>query len=134
MLLISATLLYLSTIPSCRSAVGEETGEPETSLRWKLFCYSSKKSPNAKNFCFSFCFMSFVFISWPIETTTANLQGLTHSNLSKSTNQVTLTNGHMNHLFWAYGNLVHYHINPYFLLFLFSWPEEGRACLIAQRQ
>ena len=61
------------------------------------------KSPNARSFCFSlyFSFVFFVFVSWPIETTTANLQCLTRSNPSKSTNQVTLSNGHMNYLFWA---------------------------------
>ena len=39
-LLISATLLYLSNIPSCISAVGKETSEPETSycLWWKFYC------------------------------------------------------------------------------------------------
>ena len=40
------------------------------------------KSPNARNFCFSLCFMTFfrffVFVFWPIEITTANFQGLTH--------------------------------------------------------
>ena len=43
LLLITARLLYLSTISSCMSAAGEETSEPEISycLRWKLFCYSS---------------------------------------------------------------------------------------------
>ena len=35
----------------------------------------------------------FVFVFWPIETTTATLQGLT--------NQVTLSSEHMNYLFWA---------------------------------
>ena len=43
----------------------------------------------------------FVFVFWPIETTTANLQALTHSNPSKSTNHVTLSNEHMTHLFWV---------------------------------
>ena len=52
-------------------------------------------SPSA--FCLSFTF--FVVGFQPIETTTANLQSLTHSNSSKSTNQVTLINEHMNHLF-----------------------------------
>ena len=37
-------------------------------------------SPSA--FCLSFAFFLFAF--WPIETTTANLQGLTHSKPSKS--------------------------------------------------
>ena len=107
LLLISATLLYLSTIPSCMSchAVSEETTEPETSycLRWKLSCYSSPNHLMPETFvspstlCLSFVF--FVFIFWPIETTTANLQDLSHSKPSKSTNQVALNNEHMNHLF-----------------------------------
>ena len=107
LLLVSAALLYLSIIPSCMSAVAEETSEPETSycLRRKLFCYSSPNQLMPETFvspsalCLSFVF--FVFVFWFIETTTANLQGLTHSNTSKSTNQVTLSNKHMNYLFWA---------------------------------
>ena len=81
--LISATLLYLSRITSCMSAVGEETSEPKTSLRWKLFCYSSPSHITPETF-----------------VSTTNLQGLTHSNPSKSTNQVTLSNEHMNQVFW----------------------------------
>ena len=71
----------------------------------KTFLLLLTKSPNSRNFCFSLCFMSFFyfFVSMfrPIETTTANLQSLTHPNPSKSTNQVTLSNKHMNHLFWV---------------------------------
>ena len=52
-------------------------------------------------FCLLSVFLFFVFAFWPIETTTANMQGLTHTNLLKSTNQVTLSNEHMNHTFWA---------------------------------
>ena len=109
LLLISATLisaLYLSTIPWFMSAVGNETSEPEISycLWWKLFCYSSPShlipetfvSPSA--LCLSFIFS---FLCSDLKTTTANLQGLTHPNPSKSTNQVTLSNKHMNHLFWV---------------------------------
>ena len=48
----------------------------------KTFLLLLIKSPNARNFCFSLCFMTlfrfFVFVFWPIETTTANFQGLTH--------------------------------------------------------
>ena len=56
-----STLLYLSTIPSCMSAVGDETSEPETSLLplMKTFLLLLTKSPNARNFYFSLCFMSF---------------------------------------------------------------------------
>ena len=106
LLLISATFFYLSTIPSCMSDVGEETSKPETicCLRWKLFCYSSPSHLTPKNIvspsalCLSFVF--FVFVFWSIETTTSNLQGLTHSNPSKITSQVTVSNEHMNHVFW----------------------------------
>ena len=107
LLLTSATLLYLPTIPSCMSAVGEETSESETSyyLRWKLFRYYSPRHLRAETFvspsslCLSFVF--FVFVFWPIETTTANLQGLTHWNPSKCTNQVTQSNKNTNYIFWA---------------------------------
>ena len=101
LLLISVTLHYLSTIPSCRiSAVGEETSQPETSccVRWKLYCYSSPSHLTPEHFvcssafCLSFVFFFFVFVYWPIETTNVNLRGLTHSNPSKNTNQVTLSN------------------------------------------
>ena len=107
MLLTSATLLYLSTIPSCMSAVGEETSESETSycLRWKLFRYSSPRHLRGETFvspsslCLPFVFFVFAFL--PIETTTANLQGLTHWNPSKCTNQVAQSNKNTNHIFWA---------------------------------
>ena len=137
LLLMSATLLYLSTIPSCTSAVGEETSMPETSycLQWKLFCHSSPSHLTPETFVFPsalcLCFVSFVFVFWPIETTTTNLQDLTYSNSWESTNQVAVSIKHMNHLFWAWDNLAHYRINSYFLLFIFCWPKEGRACLIA---
>ena len=83
------------------------TSERETSycIRWKLYCYSLPSHLTLENFvslsafCLSFVF--FVFVFWPFETTTASLQGLTHSNPSKNTNQITLSNEHMNHLFWA---------------------------------
>ena len=72
----------------------------------KAFLLLLTKSPNARNFCLSLCFLSFfcfVFFIffWPIETTTPNLRGLTNSNPSKSSNLVTISNEHMNHLFWA---------------------------------
>ena len=79
LLLISATLLYLTTIPSCMSADGGETSEAEASycLWWKLYCYSVIKSSNARKFYFSLCFLSFfrffcfsffvfTFLYWPI--------------------------------------------------------------------
>ena len=75
LLLISVTLHYLSSIPSCISAVGEETSEPETSccVRWKLYCCFSpshhltpencvSSSSSSSAFCLSFVFFSFSFI------------------------------------------------------------------------
>ena len=52
-------------------------------------------------FCLFLHFFFFIFIFWSTETTTANLQGLTHLTPSKNTNQVTLHNKHRNHLIWA---------------------------------
>ena len=107
LLLISATLLYLSTIPSYKSVVGKGTGDPETSycLWWKLFATPHLKSSNARNLCFFLCFMSlfrfFSFIFWSIETTTAICRVWLTQNPSKRTNQVTQSNKYMNHLFWA---------------------------------
>ena len=105
LLLISVTLHYLSTIPS--SAVGEETSEPETSccVRWKLYCYSSPSHLTPENFVSSsaFClsFVFFVFAFWPIKTTTADHRVWLTQTHQKVLNQVTLSNEHMNHLFWA---------------------------------
>ena len=56
-------------------------------FRWKIYCYSSPSHLTRENFvsrvalCLSFLFFFFGF--WPNETTTANLQGLTHSNPCK---------------------------------------------------
>ena len=46
-------------------------------------------------------FLSFFlfFVFWPIETTTSKFLSLTHTNLAKCTNQVTLSNEQ--YLFWA---------------------------------
>ena len=98
----------------------------------KTFLLLLTKSSNARNFRFSLCFISFlylcigyfIFVFWPVDTTATNFQELTHSNPSKSTNQVTLSKKHKNHLFWAQSNLVHYRINPYFLLFIFFWQKK----------
>ena len=96
LLLISITLhslsVSLSTIPSCLLLAKRFW------LSMKTLLLLLTKSPYARKFCFSVCFLSFfrfffVFVFWPIETTTATLQGLT--------NQVTLSNEHMNYLFWA---------------------------------
>ena len=117
LLLISVTLHHLSTIPSCISAVGKESSVPEASccVQWKLYCYSSPSHLTPDNLLLLSVFLSFffVFVYWPIKTTTANLPGLTHSNPnpSKHTNQVTVSDKQMNHLFWAKGNLVHYRMN-----------------------
>ena len=80
--------------------LSEETNEPEISycLLWKHFSYSSPSHLTPETFvspsalCLSFVFSAFVL--WLIETTIATLQGLIHSNPSKSTNQVTLSNEH----------------------------------------
>ena len=69
LLLISATLLYHSTIPWCVCAVEEETSEPETChyLRWNLYCYSSPNHLMRENvvtqsaFCLSFVFFVSAF-------------------------------------------------------------------------
>ena len=52
-------------------------------------------------FVFFFFFFFLVLDFWLIETTTGYLQGLTHSNPSKSTNQVALSNEHEKHAFWV---------------------------------
>ena len=75
--------------------------------RNKLFDENFIATPQqvTENFVFpcAFClfFVFFISVFWPIETNTANLQGLTHSNPSRNTNQGTLSNEHMNHLFWV---------------------------------
>ena len=58
-------------------------------LSMKTLLLLLTKLLNARKFCFSPCsfsclsFVIFVFVFWPIETTTANLQGLSHSNPCK---------------------------------------------------
>ena len=51
------------------------------------------KSPNARKFCLFLCFLSFFhyfcFLFLANWATTENFQGLSHSNVSKNTNQVT---------------------------------------------
>ena len=70
------------------------TSKPEASycIRWKLYCYSSPSHLTPRDLVLHLlsAFLSFFSFSffWPLKTTTANLQGLTHSNLSKNTNQV----------------------------------------------
>ena len=72
LLLISAILLYLSTIPSCMSAVGEETSMPETCyyLWWKHFCCFSPSHLMPETFvspsALCLCLIFFVFVFWPI--------------------------------------------------------------------
>ena len=91
-------------------------------------------SPHARKFCFSVCFLSFFcfflfFAFWPIETTTTDLQGSTHSNPSKSTKpsnrESSLKPGSLSQKSLA---------DIYFSLCIFCWPKEGRGCLIDQRQ
>ena len=108
-------------------------------LRWKLYA-TPYKSLKARKFCFSVCFPSFfrfffVFVFWPIETTTTNLLGLTHSDLPKIINQVNLSNKQMNHLLWGKVSLSHKSLRDvYFPLCISCWSVEGRACLIDRRQ
>ena len=70
---VNLTLLYLSTIPSCMSAAGEETSE--TSQK-QAIAFDENFFGTFSALCLSFVF--FVFVFWPIETTAVNLQGLGH--------------------------------------------------------
>ena len=96
-------ITYLSTISSCLLLAKKQDGLRCSSMKTLLLLLT--KSPNARKFCFSVYFLPFflsfflssVFVFWPIKITTANLP----SNPSKSTNQVTLGNKHLNHLFWV---------------------------------
>ena len=88
---------------SIMSVVGEEKSY---GLQWKLYYYPPPGHLTRQDFVslFAFClffFFFFVFDFWLIETTTGYLQGLTHSNPSKSTNQVALSNEHEKHAFWV---------------------------------
>ena len=58
-------------------------------------------SPYLKKIVFCLSYVFFVFVFWSTETTTANLQGLTHLTPSKSMNHVTLSNEQGNYLFWV---------------------------------
>ena len=107
LLLITATLPYLSTILSCMSAAGEETSEPEIShcVRWKMFCYSSPSHLTPETFvspsalCLSFVFFRYRFLTyWGHYRQFARFDSLKPL---KKYYQVTLSNEHMNHLFWA---------------------------------
>ena len=104
-----------------------------------LCCCTSQTHLRKKNLflCLLFClfFVFSIFVFWPTETTTttANLQSLTYLIHLKSTNQVTLSNEHKNHLFLAYFDLVYYDMNPS-QVFIFScissWPKEGHTHLV----
>ena len=56
-------------------------------FRWKLYRYSSPCHLTGENsvsrIALWLLFVFFVFVFWPIETTTANMQSLTHSNPCK---------------------------------------------------
>ena len=94
------------------TAVGEgEKLRAGASMKTLLLLFT--KLPKVKKSCFSstLC-LSFVFGFWLIETTTTNLHGLTHTNLLKSTDQVTLNYKYMNNFNWVQGNLIYYRINP----------------------
>ena len=99
LLLILVTLYSLSFNHSTMSSIGKETS---FGFWWKACCYSSPSHLTRENFVSqSDSFFLLLFIRWPIQTTTANFQGLIHSNPAKCANQVTLSNEHMNYLFWA---------------------------------
>ena len=74
------------------------------------------KSPNAINFCFFYLLYVFAsifcFRLFPYWNYYRNFTGLTHSNPSKSINQVTLSNEHT---------------NVYFPSCISCWPKEGRV-------
>ena len=81
----------------------QRTGRGRPRAATETLCYSSQ-SEHTREIFFFLCLLSvffrfFVFVFWPTETTTANLQGFTHLTPSKSTNQVTLRNKHWNHLY-----------------------------------
>ena len=63
------------------SIISSVDKEPSFGFWWKL-CYSSPNHLMRENFVSrsAFC-LSFIFVFWPIETTTANLQGVNHSML-----------------------------------------------------
>ena len=72
---------------------------------YHVFCWQRRKLRASMKILLLSVFLSvffsvlFLLFFLPSDTTIANLQGLTHSNLSQSTDQVTLSNEHMNHLF-----------------------------------
>ena len=75
-------------------------------------------------FCFCFCFCFLFFFQFCVLTYWDHYHKvLTHLNLSKSTNQVTVSNEHMNHPLPSVTGV-------YFPLCISYWPKEGRACLI----
>ena len=62
MFLISVTLLYLSTILSCISAIDEDTSEPETiAFDENFLALSLSPSLSVSAFCLSFVFFVFGF-------------------------------------------------------------------------
>ena len=120
-LLISATLLHLSTIPSCMLLLARKNEQARNGnyyFRWKLYLYSSPShltpenlvSPSAFRRPF-FCFFSFSLFGLLRPLLQICRVWLTQTH-QKTLNQVTLSNKHMNYLFWAWGNLVHYRVNP----------------------
>ena len=105
----------------------------------KTLCYSLPSHLKRENFvslsAFRLSFVFFWFRFWPMETTTTNLLGLTHSDLLKSINQVNLSSKHMNNLLWGKVSLSHKSLRDvYFPLCISCWSVEGRACMIDHRQ
>ena len=59
LIVVNLSHITLSLNHSFMYAVGEETSEPETSYSMKTLLLLLTKSPNARKFCFSLCFLSF---------------------------------------------------------------------------
>ena len=106
LLLITTTLTYLSTISSCMSAAGEDTSEPEIShcIWWKTFCYPSPSHLTPETFLpllyvSFFRFFRYLFLAyWDHYRQFARFDSFKPL---KKYYQVTLSNEHMNHLFWV---------------------------------
>ena len=76
-------IVFPSAIPSCLFS-GPYFIISTLDFRWKLYCYFSpshlmrENSVSQLTLCLFFC-----FVFWPIETTAANMQGLTYSDPCK---------------------------------------------------
>ena len=108
LLLISVILLYLSSILSCKFAVGEETSKTETSycLRWKLYYYFSPSHLTPENFgppsafCLSLIFFSFLFFGLLRPLLQICMVSITQTS-QKILTKSQLSNEHLNNFFLA---------------------------------